>query len=184
MKYLAILILALATTGCVKYSVLNTCPEYFRANIGEIRREPLNPLGLFFKGMVSHNDPAGTIHLYLFADSHTLLEEAFHSFEIRAINNRKFEWEEFYHDFHPDDSPYDDYGGPVLALAMIAAVPFPHLLPGGGGYVDLYSRVSHFEDSASCFVALRRGRIFAGDEILTGKIDIVRKFANGEYGMF
>ncbi|KKL81748.1 hypothetical protein LCGC14_1991700, partial [marine sediment metagenome] len=79
----SILLLVLLFYGCVNYSVLDDSPEYFRANIGPIHQELLNPLGLVFKGMVKTNDPEGTIHLYLLADNDTLLEEAFHSFEIR-----------------------------------------------------------------------------------------------------
>ena len=179
----SILLLVLLFSGCVNYTVLDDSPGYFRENIGPIHQELLNPLGLFFKGMVNPKDPNGTIHLYLLADSDTLLEEAFHSFEIRLGNNRKDEWEEFYYGFHSDGSTYEDYGGPILALAIITAVPFPQFIPGGEGFVNLYSRVSHLEDTASCFVALMHERDFPRDEIMSKKIDTVRRFVNGEYNL-
>jgi len=176
-NFLAMLILL---TGCANYSVLETCPEYLRANIGEIRTEPLNPLGLLFTGMVSPKDPNGTIHLYLFAGDNTLLEEAFHSFEIRAGYHRSDEWMGFYNDFHSDGSTYRDYSGPAVAISLLS-VPFPKQIPAGAGYVNLYSRVSHFEDTAACFIALMEGKSFADDEVLSNKIEAVRKFINGRY---
>ena len=173
-------ILLTVICGCTNYSVLDGCPEYLKANIGEIRNEPLNPLGLLFKGLVNPKDPNGTIYLYLLADNDTLLEEAFHSFEIRAGHNRNDEWGSFYADFHSDGNNYNDYGGLWVVLPLMT-IPFPKLVPGGDGYVNLYSRASHFEDSAACFVELMHKHTFADDEVLSNKIEAVRRFVNGEY---
>lgn len=176
-KFISLLILI---AGCANYSALDSCPEHFRANIGQIHTEPLNPLGLFFKGMVSPRDPNGTIYLYFLADNDTLLEEAFHSFEIRAGHNQNGEWESFYADFNPNGLVYKGYGGPLVAISLLT-IPFPQLVPGGKGYINLYSRVNHFEDSAACFVELMHEHTFANDEVLSNKIEAVRRFVNGEY---
>jgi len=75
---------SLSLTGCANPAILQKCPAYFQKNIGEVKQQPLNPLGLIFRGLVQTTDPDGTIYLYLLADNNVLLEESFHSFEIRA----------------------------------------------------------------------------------------------------
>jgi hypothetical protein len=173
-----IIIALVLVSGCASRSALDTCPQYFRDNIGEIKRQPLNPLSLLFNGVVNAENPEGTIHLYLLADNKTLLEEAFHSFEIRAMHNRPEEWERFCNAFHADGSTFDSYGGLPLLATIMTAVPFATHVPGGKGHVSLYSKVSHFEDTASCFVA--KDKQFKG-KILMDKINVVHKFAQGEY---
>jgi hypothetical protein len=184
MKRIIIIALALVS-GCASRSALETCPQYFQDNIGQIKRQPLHPLSIFFNGVVNMENPEGTIHLYLLADKKTLLEEAFHSFEIRAMHNRPKEWERFCNAFHGDGSTFDgsnstfdgSYGGFPL-VATIMAVPFAAHVPGGKGYVSLYSKINHFEDTASCFVAKDKQY---KDKVLMDKISAVRNFTQGKY---
>jgi hypothetical protein len=173
-----VIIALVLASGCASRSALDTCPQYFRDNIGQIKYQPLNPLGVFFNGVVNTENPDGTIHLYLLAGKKTLLEEAFHSFEIRAMNNRPKEWERFCNAFHADGSTIDDYAGlPLLATVMVAAPFAPHV-PGGKGHVSLYSRISHFEDTASCFLAKDKQY---KDKVISDKISAVANFTQGAY---
>jgi len=173
-----IIIALVLVSGCASRSALNSCPQYFRDNIGQIKYEPLNPLGVFFNGVVNAENPDGTIHLYLLAGKKTLLEEAFHSFEIRAMHNRPEEWTKFCNAFHADGSTIDDYGGLPLLAAIMVAVPYAPHVPGGKGHVSLYSRVSHFEDTASCFLA--KDKQYKG-KVLRDKISAVTNFTQGVY---
>ena len=173
-----IIIALVLVSGCASRSALDSCPQYFRDNIGEIKRQPLNPLGIFFNGVVNIENPDGTIHLYLLAGNKTLLEEAFHSFEIRAMHNRPKEWERFCNAFHRDGSTLDDYGGMPLLAAIMVAAPCAAYIPGGKGHVSLYSKVSHFEDTASCFIAKDKQY---KDKIIMDKISAVRNFTQGKY---
>ena len=132
-----LLLFVLLFCGCVNHNVLDNCPKYFRGNIGPIHQELLSPPGLFFTSMVSRKVPNGTTHFCLLADNNTLLEEAFHSFEIRAGNKRKDEWKKFYYGFHSDGFTYENYGGPILTLATITVVHFPQFIPGGECYMNL-----------------------------------------------
>ena len=151
--------------GCYNPAVLEKCPVYFQENIGEISYEPLNPLGLLFRGLVDVQDPNGTIHLYITADNDVLLEEMFHSFEIRAGHNRYDEWEQFYYAFHSDGSTYKDYGGAKLSALIVLCWPFLN---------GQYHNVSHFEDTAYHFVRLMNGRPIDND-----KTKAVEEFING-----
>ena len=140
---------------------------YFQENIGPISFEPLNLLGLLFRGLVDVQDPNGTIHLYITADNDVLMEEAFHSFEIRAGHSRyEEEWLPFYQAFHSDGSTYKDYGGAKLSLLTWECWPFLN---------GQYHNVSHFEDTAYHFVRLMADRPVEGD-----KTDAVKRFINGD----
>jgi len=142
MKHLLLLI---CLTGCVNQACLDTCPAYFKENIGQVKYQPWNPLGLLFRGLVQTTDPNGTIYLYILADDDVLLEEAFHSFEIRAGHNRYEEWERFYLDFHNGDrDAYKKYGGVLLNVLIMA----------DGIFGCFRQDVSHFEDTAYHFAKL------------------------------
>lgn len=159
---------SLSLTGCANPAILQKCPAYFQKNIGEVKQQPLNPLGLIFRGLVQTTDPDGTIYLYLLADNNVLLEESFHSFEIRAGHSRYAEWERFYLDFHNGNvDAYKDYGGAKLSLLTWACWPFLN---------GQYHRVSHFEHTAYCFTELMAGAKAEG-----AKLDAVQRFINGGY---
>ena len=181
-----IIIALVLVSGCASRSALDNCPQYFRDNIGQIKHQPFHPLSIFFNGVVNMENPEGTIHLYLFAGKKTLLEEAFHSFEIRAMHNRPREWERFCNAFHGEGSIFDgsnstfdgDYGGLPLLATIMVAIPYASHIPGGKGYVSLYSKINHFEDTASCFVAKDKPY---KDKVLMKKISAVRNFTEGKY---
>ena len=154
---------SLSLTGCANPAILQKCPAYFQKNIGEVKQQPLNPLGLIFRGLVQTTDPDGTIYLYLLADNNVLLEESFHSFEIRAGHSRYAEWEQFYLDFHSGNvDAYKQYGGVKLSLLTWVCWPFLN---------GQYHHVSHFEDTAYHFVRLMNGRPIEGD-----KTEAVKRF--------
>ena len=157
---------------------ISQCPDYFRNNIGEIRIEHLSPLSIIFKGYVYSKEQGCPIHLLALADKNTVLEEAFHSFEFRAGLNRKDEWKRFYYDFHGGETTYKDYGG-LLSSLVILSIPFADKLPAKGK-VNFHSTVSHFEDTAECFVFLMRQHQ-TNDSVLLRKCDAVRRFVNGKY---
>jgi len=175
-----ICLLAMFLSGCMSQRTvekeLARCPEYFRNNIGQVKLEPLSPLGVIFKGYVSVKDKDGPIHLLPLANRDTVLEEAFHSFELRAGHNRPQEWERFYHDFHSDGTTYKNYGGIVASLA-VANIPFLGRMPVSGK-TNFHGTISHFEDTAGCFVFMMKGRR-TNDPVLLKKCEAVRRFING-----
>ena len=152
------------------------CPQYFQDNIGTIKIEPLSPWSIIFKGYVNVDEPDCPVHLVALADKDTVLEEAFHSFELRAGKNRNEEWERFYYDFHMDGSTYKSYGG-LVSSAIILSVPFIDMMPVKGK-VNFHSTISHLEDTAECFVFWMRNR-HRNDPILMRKCKAVEKFVTG-----
>ena len=148
-----VLVVSLAfLSGCMTtervQNILEPLPQHFRANVGEIKVEPLNPLGLLLKGYVPVKKGEHPVYLLLLASNDTVLEEAFHSFELRTGEYDYPAWERFYLDFHAfDGKTYKDYGGVPLNI-LLMSVPF----------TDGLSRyVSHFEDTAWHFRGYLRG---------------------------
>ena len=175
-------LLLLLLSGCVSHEMaqreIARCPEYFQGNIGEIKIEPLSPWSIVFKGYVHVDEPNCPSHLLALADKHTLLEEAFHSFELRAFKNRYKEWKQFYYDFHADGSTYRSYGG-LVSSAIMSCIPFIDMMPIKGK-VNFHSTVSHLEDTAECFIFWMQSG-YRNDPILMQKCEAVAKFANGGY---
>jgi len=169
-------------SGCVSHQVaekeISQCPDYFRNNIGEVKIEPLSPFSVIFKGYVHLKEEGCPIHLLALADRNTVLEEAFHSFEFRAGTNRVNEWGRFYQDFHKDGTTYKNYGG-LFSSLVILTIPFVDKLPVDGK-VNFHSTVSHFEDTAECFVFVMRQHQ-TNDAVLLQKCEAIKKFVNGVY---
>jgi hypothetical protein len=178
---IALLFLGLFLAGCMNpqraSKQILRCPEYMRDNVGQVKFE-MSPAALFMYGFVHPNEPGCPIHLLPFADSDVVLEEAFHSFEMRAGNDRYDEWERFYKDFHGDGTTYKNYGG-LAASAVIMSIPLFGDIPVPG-HVNFHATVSHFEDTAACFVHTIHGRSTA-DPTLARKCAAVKKFVEGGY---
>lgn len=172
----------LLLSGCMSHEMVHKelaqCPQYFQDNIGEIKIEPLSLLSIIFKGYVHVDEPNCPVHLLALGNKDTLLEESFHSFELRTGKNRIEEWERFYYDFHSDGSTYKNYGG-LASSAIILSVPFIDRMPVKGK-VNFHATVSHLEDTAECFVFWMRNK-HRDDPILMRKCKAVEKFVNGGY---
>lgn len=181
-KYLFVATTLISLAGCANVpEVIFKCPVYFQENIGEIHQE-ISPFVLVCKGYVSVKEKEHPVHLY-WKNKNTLLHETFHSFEFRAGDNNKrySEWEKFYLDFHSiDNTDYKDYGG-LVSSALLLNIPFIEYLQVKGK-ANFRSTISHFEDSAECFVFLMNEKEKkTKDKILQKKCDAVWKFVNGGY---
>lgn len=174
--------LLLLLSGCMSHEIaqreIAQCPQYFQDNIGEIKIEPLSPWSIIFKGYVHVDEPNCPVHLLALANKDTVLEEAFHSFELRTGKNKIGEWERFYYEFHSDGSTYRNYGG-LASSAIILSVPFIDMMPVKGK-VNFHSTISHLEDTAECFVFWMRNKK-RNDPVLMHKCKVVEKFVNGGY---
>ena len=166
MKSLPVLMMLFICAGCMSEkkidSVLAELPSYMRQNIGIVEYEPFSPLGLFFAGQVLKNDPSATIYLFALADKTVLKHEAFHSFELLAMNNRPKEWKEYC------ECMGETKTGLSPILSILTPIPL-QWLPSKTS-ATLYGETNHFEDGAEVFVHHRPER----------KWDCVRRFVHGE----
>jgi hypothetical protein len=121
-----------------------------RQNIGEVRFEPFSPLSLLYAGQVMETDPTATIYLYAFADEDALRHEAFHSFELLAMQDRPMEWQQYYLCMGNTEAKLSTH------LATLLPVP-PHWLPSDSS-ATVYGETNHFEDGAEAFVHHRPKR--------------------------
>ena len=175
----------LLTSGCMTQKraerIISETPEYFQKNIGPVKVEPLNPLGIFFAGYVFPKyERDCPIHALVLANKDTVYEEAFHSFEWRCILNRPKEWIRFYSDFHQTNGKTTErYYGIPLSL-VLSSVPFLKDLPVKGN-ADLYGKVSHLEDTGGCFRYYKRHINKKGDAKFEHKVKCIEKFINGGY---
>jgi hypothetical protein len=165
MKILPLLSILLACAGCMGQKkidrVLAELPSHMRGNIGPVKYEPFSPLSLFLAGQVVETDPSATIHLYAFADEDVLKHEAFHSFELLAMQNRPLEWQKYCLCMGNTDTKLTSH------LACLLPVP-PQWLPSDSSGT-VYGETNHFEEGAETFVHHQPER----------KWDCVCRFAHG-----
>jgi hypothetical protein len=167
MKILHFLMIAIIVCeGCMSRkkidSTLAELPPYMHKNIGTVKYKPLSPLSLFLAGQVIEKDPSATIYLYAMADRTVLKHEAFHSFELLAMNNRPEEWQQYCECMGETKTRL------LARLAFLFPVP-PAWLPSKSS-ATLYGETNHFEDGAEVFVHQRPEK----------KWDCVRRFVRGK----
>jgi hypothetical protein len=165
MKILPFLSILLVCAGCMSQRridrVLAELPPNMRKNIGEVKYEPLSPLSLILAGQVVETDPSATIYLYAFANDDVLRHEAFHSFELLAMQNRPLEWQEYCLCMGNTETKL------TTPLTYLLPVP-PQWLPSDSSGT-LYGETNHYEEGAETFVHHRPER----------KWDCVCRFAHG-----
>ena len=148
MKIVPFLSILLACAGCMSQKeidrVLAELPPHMRGNIGPVKYEPLSPLSLALAGQVVETDPSATIHLYAFADDDVLRHEAFHSFELLAMQNRPLEWQKYCLCMGDTDTKLTTH------LAYLLPVP-PQWLPSDSSGT-VYGETNHYEEGAETFV--------------------------------
>ncbi|OHB74429.1 MAG: hypothetical protein A2Z25_21510 [Planctomycetes bacterium RBG_16_55_9] len=165
MKVIPILSILMACAGCMNQEkidrVLAELPPYMHRNIGEVKYEPLSPLGLLLAGQVLETDPSATIHLYAFADEDVLKHEAFHSFEILAMQERPLDWQKYCMCMGNTETK--------LSTQLALFLPVPSQWMPSSSSATLYGQTNHFEDGAEVFVYHRPDK----------KWDCVCRFAYG-----
>lgn len=119
-------------------------PPFMRRNIGHVKYEPLSPLSLFLAGQVVETDPSATIHLYAFADENVLKHEAFHSFELLAMQDRPLEWQKYWLCMGNTE--------PKLSTHLTQLLPVPPQWLPSDTSATLYGETNHFEEGAEVFV--------------------------------
>ena len=148
MKVLPLLCILMVCSGCMNQKkidrVLSELPPYMHRNIGEIKYEPFSLLSLVLAGQVIETDPSATIHLYAFANENVLRHEAFHSFEILAMQERPLEWQKYCMCMGHTQTKFS------TQLAHFLPVP-SQWLPSDSS-ATLYGETNHFEDGAEVFV--------------------------------